>query len=131
MRTKFFTFCICMACFSCGYNKKEAVTPVPNQNTNNNVNGGNTATVSYKNDISPIIQANCSLGGGCHSPSTRSLNTYQALQKFTIPSSGSISELEDRIKGLGTWTKMPPNKALVKSDSVLIVKWINEGANNN
>jgi uncharacterized membrane protein len=115
-----------MACFSCGYNKKEAVTPVPNQNSNNNVNGGNTTVaVSYKTDISPIVQDNCV---SCHG----NLSTYSNLTKYTSSSVvGKVSELEGRIKGIENWPKMPKGGSLTQPEIDKITQWINEGAKDN
>jgi len=124
MRFKFWITGVCIACFSCVYNKKEAVTP----SSNNNVNDGNpTIPVSFKNDISPIIQNNCISCHGIYGD----LGSYTNLNKYTTSTSGKASELEGRIKGMEGWNKMPQGGSLSQLEINKITQWINEGAKDN
>lgn len=91
-------------------------------------------TVSYKNDIAPIIAANCGQSG-CHgTDGTRqfSLLSYDELSRLVVPNQPHNSQLYNVIR-LYEGNVMPPKPNDPLSDTQIgqIYVWILQGATNN
>lgn len=106
-----FTLCI-FFCYGC---EKENITPKTS---------APTGTISFKNDIVPILQANCV---SCHNSSGPSPNIannpYENLQPYINKSSPTSSQVYVEISsGMGN---------LSSTQEQEILKWIEQGALNN
>lgn len=91
-------------------------------------------TVSYQNDIAPIIAANCGQAN-CHGtdqPKKFNLLTYSALSRLVQPNKPHQSELYNVIR-LYEGGAMPPspNNPLSDEQIAQIYVWILQGATNN
>jgi len=92
-------------------------------------------TVSYKNDIAPIIASNCAQSG-CHGAErTEQFNllSYAELAKLTVPDKPRQSSLYEVIRLYSGEKAMPPKPAEPLSDAQIgqIYIWILQGATNN
>ena len=124
MRKLFTTFfLIFFACSDFGTNPKEE---------------NNSGEISYKNDIQPILNANCvnyhGNNGGL------SVGTYNNLMKGTsnngpvvIAKNGAGSLIVKKLQGVASGSRMPPEPADKWSESKIetIKIWIDQGAKNN
>ena len=92
-------------------------------------------TVSFENDILPILTARCAFAG-CHvagGPDNIDFSTYQTLKKggedgpVVIPGNPDESDIiEEIVSG-----RMPPGgPPLTDAQIQLFIDWINEGATN-
>jgi hypothetical protein len=97
------------------------------------------ATVSFKNDIQPIFNANCNTSG-CHSGNkpagNLNLESANAYANLMDSKSGYIDLLhpENSILYVSITSKtnpMPPSGKLDECVTGLILKWIQQGAKNN
>lgn len=91
-------------------------------------------TVSYQNDIAPIIAANCAQSG-CHGtdrPRKFSLLSYSELSRLVVPNKPHSSELYNVIR-LYEGGVMPPkpNESLSDMQIGQIYVWILQGATEN
>jgi len=91
-------------------------------------------TVSYQQDVAPIIAANCGQSG-CHgSERTEKFNllSYERLSKLVVPNNPHSSELYSVIR-LYEGNVMPPKPNNPLSDTQIgqIYVWILQGATNN
>ncbi len=91
-------------------------------------------TVSYKNDIAPIIAANCGQSG-CHgndNPEKFDLLSYQALSRLVEPNKPHNSQLYNvvRLYGPGAMPQAP-NDPLSDVQITQIYVWILQGATDN
>ena len=100
------------------YNDKEQLLTPPKSGTTNCPN------YSFTNDVSPIIQASCNQGSGCHaSGSTNgpgSLVTYAEIKNASAQMQASI------LAG-----RMPLGSSLSTTDIQIINCWISNGSLNN
>lgn len=98
-----------------------------------------TAEVSFKESVTPILKKSCY---NCHSGEKSSkglkVDTYENLMKGTtygkvvVPSKSAESVLVKSIKGLPGGSKMPPGrKTLSEADVKIITNWIDQGAKKN
>ena len=125
---KFFTLIVIMISFlhftSCKKKKEKCDLP---------------DTVSYKNDVQPIFNENCTTSG-CHSGTNPKGNlnlvssvSYQQLSNsqsgYINTTNPSSSLLYSSMKSLNN--PMPPNGVLEQCKLDLILKWIEQGAQNN
>jgi len=124
MRNFFTTFfLIFFACSDFGTNPKEE---------------NNSGEISYKNDIQPILNANCV---NCHGNNGGlSVGTYNNLMKGTsnngpvvIAKNGAGSLIVKKLQGVASGSRMPPEPADKWSESKIetIKIWIDQGAKNN
>ena len=94
---------------------------IPTTDTTGNP-GGSAVTVSFANQIQPLIGNKCATSG-CHAPPggiSPTLETYAQIE-------ASKSRVNTRVI-LGS---MPPKEALPQNEKDLIQTWIDEGALNN
>ena len=112
--------------FSCSKTKVEDVCTTP-------------TTVSFKQDIQPILNTNCSTSG-CHTgvkpKGGLNLDAAQAYGELTNSKSGYVDTLNPSASLLFTSmtsvsNPMPPNGKLSKCTTDLILKWIAQKAKNN
>lgn len=89
--------------------------------------------VSFKTDIQPIFNRNCTL---CHpainpSPDLTEGNSYQSLQNRNLIKANDLgaSTLYQRL--LGNPSSMPPSGGLPEADINLFRNWIEQGALDN
>ncbi len=96
-------------------------------------------TVSFKNDVLPILHANCSTVG-CHSGASPeagfNLADSVAYKELTHPGSGYVDTLNPSFSILyvqmkSTSIPMPPSGNLENCKLQLILKWIQQKAPNN
>ena len=91
-------------------------------------------TVSYQNDISPIIAANCGQPG-CHgSEKTEKFNllSYAELSKLAVPYKPHNSKLNNVIRSYSGNVMPPkPNNPLSDTQIGQIYVWILQGATDN
>jgi hypothetical protein len=100
-------------------------------------------TVSYKNDVYPILKKNCF---ECHThngegtqKSGLSMESYETLMKGTkfgpvlVPGQSVSSTLARLLQGKADPSINMPHKrdALPKDQADIILKWIDQGAKNN
>ncbi len=100
-------------------------------------------TVSYQNDVYPILKKNCF---ECHTgkgegiqKSALDLQSYEALMKGTkfgpvvVPGQSVSSTLARLVQGKADASlNMPHNRPPLPTDQInIIVKWIDQGAKNN
>lgn len=112
-----------MGCSDFGTNPKEEV---------------NLEEVSFKNDIQPMLKAECI---NCHGDNGGlSVRTYGNLMKGTsnngpvvIPNNGEGSFIVKKLKGIATGSRMPPEPANPWNESKIeiLIEWIDQGAKNN
>jgi len=81
-------------------------------------------SITYLNDIKPIIDTNCAISG-CHVPGTsrKDLTTFQGLKDIA-----NDGRLEDRVI---VQKDMPPSQPLSKCQMDKIQTWIDAGAPEN
>ncbi len=112
----------CVACSDMGTNPKEEEIP---------------ETVSYKNDIQPLLNSGCV---NCHGNQGQlSLATYAKTMKggksgeVVIPKNSAGSLLIKKLKGEASGQRMPPKPQSPWADNKieLVTKWINSGAEDN
>lgn len=111
---------------SCTYNEPEEVKP-------------EEIDVSYKEDIKPIIVANCY---SCHTASSTDpekagyafLDNYEELKRYALTPStanASLTKLQARLRFI-EFPGMPFKQApLAENDILIIEAWIKAGAPNN
>ncbi len=92
-------------------------------------------TVSYQQDIAPIIAANCAQSG-CHGAErTESFNllSYAALSRLVVPDKPHSSQLYEVIRLYSGEKAMPPspNEPLTDTQIGQIYVWILQGATEN
>lgn len=92
-------------------------------------------TVSYQQDVAPIIAANCAQTG-CHGPENAegpNLLSYTALSGFVVPNKPHSSRLYNVIRLYDGSSVMPPKPNQPLSDVQLgqIYVWISQGATDN
>lgn len=92
-------------------------------------------TVSYKNDIAPIIVSNCTQSG-CHGTErTEKFNllSYGQLSRLVEPNKPHSSELYNVIRLYSGEEAMPPKPNLPLTDAQIgqIYVWILQGATDN
>jgi hypothetical protein len=91
-------------------------------------------TVSYKNDVAPIIAANCGQSG-CHGTDrTEQFNllSYSALSKLATPNEPHNSDLYNVIRKYDAGAMPPsPNNPLSDVQIGQIYVWILQGATDN
>lgn len=92
-------------------------------------------TVSYKNDIAPIIVSNCTQSG-CHGTErTEKFNllSYGQLSRLVEPNKPHSSELYNVIRLYSGEEAMPPKPNLPLTDAQIgqIYIWILQGATDN
>jgi hypothetical protein len=92
-------------------------------------------TVYFANDIFPLIQSTCAMGG-CHDNITREedvdLTTYSKIAEHVIPGNALKSELYKEIIRTDEDRMPPPPMAPWTTDQINKLKtWINQGAKNN
>ena len=95
---------------------------------------GVPTNVSLKNDVIPILQANCSITGchdaaGSHSPNLTAEKVYGELinGNYVNVIEPEKSKIYVEINGGG----MPPSGKLGTNDLKIILGWITDGAKNN
>lgn len=83
-----------------------------------------TTTLSFSQDIQPIINASCI---SCHSPGgERESAPFTTYDEIKLYADGPIVE---RISGIGSI--MPPSGAISNCNQLKIKAWVNAGAPNN
>ena len=101
-----------------------------------------SSTISYKDDVFPILRKKCL---SCHntedeSPSGLYMETYKELMSgeskhgpVILPGKGEKSILIQKLKGTASFGKPMPRgrKPLDDEQIEMIEKWINQGAKNN
>ncbi len=92
----------------------------------------NQPTISFVNDIQPLIGTNCSTSG-CHDGSNEliTLESYDEILKIVKPNKARDSELYQNITKLYGEQAMPPSKPLTEGQIQTIYLWIMQGAQNN
>lgn len=115
-------FLLIIGCFvACENENEEDLFPPISLNKDPNIDTTSGLSVSFSNDIQPLIRTNCATPG-CHVANMQS----PTLQTYTqIEASKSIIKLR---VDQGT---MPPSGPLAQSDKDKISTWIAEGAKNN
>ena len=122
-----------ICCVSCVNHKTEEVNPV--EDCSKII----PQTVSFNNDILPLLGKNCSLSG-CHAGNspTGNLNLESAVayNKLSKRGSGYIDTLKPERSVLysslvSTSDPMPPTGKLDKCDIELVRKWMLQKAKNN
>jgi hypothetical protein len=88
-------------------------------------------TISYKNDVQPILNSNCGAQGGCHSNGSASggvkLESWQGSNE--VAASGLITKSIRHESGV---SPMPKGKAKLDDCYISIIqRWIREGRSNN
>ena len=100
----------------------------------NNLSGAcdsTKATVSYSNDIVPILNNSCGTNNSCHGTSN---NSFVDLTNYAgVSNSAQQYLLYNSVAWIGTASKMPKGSQTKISDCniALIRKWIDAGAPNN
>ncbi len=90
-------------------------------------------TISYKEQIAPIISGNCSMTG-CHDGGEEfSLKSYSDVMNNVSAGDSKGSELYTSVSSSFGFIRMPPSPAdpLTKQQRTLIDLWIGQGAKNN
>lgn len=99
----------------------------------------NPTTISFKNDVQPIFNENC-ITSGCHSGNNPAgnlnLSSQVSFQNLIDSQSGYLDLNTPKNSLLYTSmtsvnNPMPPNGKLSNCKLDLILKWIEQGANNN
>lgn len=95
---------------------------------------GLPTNVSLKNDVTPILEANCSITGchdaaGSHTPSLTAENVYSSLINGNYVN--VIEPEKSKIYVEMNEGGMPPSGKLGTNDLKIILGWITEGAQNN
>ncbi|SMO43818.1 hypothetical protein [Solitalea koreensis] len=96
----------------------------------------NTPTISYSNDVQPILIANCTQSG-CHGNVYNEgfkLLSYNDVLRHIKPGSATGSQLNKVITAYGnieTQMPPPPNRHLNDQEVSTIYLWILQGAKNN
>ena len=90
--------------------------------------------VSFKNDVLPILTANCSKSGchdaaPAHEPSLVAEKAYNALIQGNYVNT-TVAE-DSRIYRIIKLEEMPPSGPLSKNQQLMILGWITDGALNN
>ena len=119
-------FCLIVfgACSDSKDDEKEQIVVVPE-------------IVSYQMDVQPLFDSSCT---NCHGNKGKlSLTSYQNTMKggengsAVIPNDGAESLLVRKLNGTASGQRMPPEPKNTWSDSKikLVMKWIDQGAENN
>lgn len=105
-----------MLIFSCDKDVGNLPAPIPPGSVS-------CDTISYTEDIAPIISANCSISG-CHVPPNPAagvlLDSYELLK-----AKGEAGRIEERVINENP-TRMPP-AGLTQTEKKLIECWLNNG----
>jgi hypothetical protein len=90
-----------------------------------------TPSISFKNEVEPIITGSCALSG-CHGNDFERfrLTNYDEIRKQVTPGNATSSRLYKSITKLGPG-QMPPDRPLSEDQLRLIYVWIMQGAKNN
>ncbi len=124
-----FVLMIGMVLFSCNYDKS-GINPC---------NSVDSAAISFRNQIIPLLHSKCSIPG-CHDGGSAGghldLTDSIAYSQLHKPGSGYIDSLNATnsivYKRLNSNTqRMPPTGKLSVCDIRMVLKWIQEGAANN
>ncbi len=132
----FFVFVVCslFSIFGCdGVNPSQILEDLTGPGTSTLTASSAGTTVSFENDILPILTARCAFVG-CHvagGPDNLDFSTYQTLKKggadgpVIIPGNPNESDIiEEIVSG-----RMPPGgPPLTDAQIQLFIDWINEGA---
>ena len=106
---------------SCYYNKEDILYPEANQPANS----CETVPASFKDDILPLVLANCN-GSDCHSAGA------DAFGRPVLTNYAQISSAKDLIHTQAIIQKsMPPTGALPLEESNKLRCWISAGGLNN
>jgi len=84
-----------------------------------------TTSVSFSNDILPIIEMNCTVTG-CHVAGGRAPGIYENYNQ--IKAKVDDGKFKDRVL---VQQDMPPGTPLTECQILYITKWLNDGAPNN
>jgi mono/diheme cytochrome c family protein len=92
-------------------------------------------SVYFANEIQPLINSSCATSG-CHDAATRAegveLTTYNKIRNYAVPFNAAGSKLyKSMIKSGGDRMPPPPKPAMTAAQLAKVVKWINQGAQNN
>ncbi|MYC78694.1 hypothetical protein F4X10_23250 [Candidatus Poribacteria bacterium] len=134
----FFLFATCslFSIFGCdGVNPSKILEDVTGPGTPTLAASSAVTSVSFENDILPILTARCAFAG-CHvagGPDNLDFSTYQTLKKggedgpVVIPGNPNESDIIEEIVS----ERMPPGgPPLTDAQIRLFIDWINEGATN-
>ena len=91
-----------------------------------------TTTVTFAADIEPIISANCAISGGCHDAAGAATTSGYNFVGYSddLVNQASIGKLVSDIEH--TTNPMPQNAPkLSDCDINKIIRWVNQGAQNN
>ena len=118
---------------SCYNDKYDKLYPLSSATTTTCDTSG---TLSYANDIEPIIASNCfNPGNGCHDATGSSVSGYNYQTSITSLQSNALNgSLLSDINFMPTrgHNSMPLNGAQLSAcDIDKITRWVNEGAPNN
>ncbi|RMG79753.1 MAG: hypothetical protein D6707_07600 [Bacteroidetes bacterium] len=88
-----------------------------------------TSSVSFANDIQPILNNNCT---GCHNSNSASGNPPVILDNYNdVKTVADNGRLLGAVTGASGYAAMPPSGSLPQCDINKIKSWINNGAANN
>lgn len=92
----------------------------------------NQPTISFVNDIQPLIGTNCSTSG-CHDGGKKleKIESYTDVMKIVKAKNARSSDLYQKITKLYGEQAMPPNKPLTEAQIQTVYLWIMQGALNN
>jgi hypothetical protein len=126
-----FTFLAMMCVSSCYNDKADKLYPATASTTSCDT----SATISYENDIVPILQSYCySPGNGCHDATGSATSGYDYTTYTALAGNAADGSLVSDINFAPTrgHNDMPKNGTqLPACDIEKIARWVNEGYPNN
>jgi hypothetical protein len=129
MKKLLIVICAVVGLNSCYNDKYDKLYPNPSSTT------CDSAAMSYKSDIAPIINASCAVNGGCHNSSGNSVTGNLDFTIFaTLQAQATADLMVNDINGTPGrgHNAMPLNLPKLSScDINKITWWIDQGALNN
>ena len=113
---------------SCYNDKYDKLYPAVATNT------CDTATVTFAQDILPILNASCNISGGCHDAAGMATSGYNFTTYDGIQSQATTDILINDINGTPSsrHNAMPKNLPKISDcDINKMTRWVNQGAQNN
>ncbi len=132
------TVFVCLLLSGCGDSGDDPVSPAGDDDDNM----VDTTTVSFSDDIEPILNANSCRNPGCHGGGSASgglsLTSYTSIiaggvhGNTVVPGDSESSNLVLKLKSPPFGSRMPLGRAPLSNETVqTIADWIDEGAEDN
>jgi hypothetical protein len=126
---------VAFAIGACGIMGSGGIEPRPNMTPAPTTTPGGPATISFREDISPLLRRGCAMchGGqvGLYVDSYDTLMAGSSRGKVIVPGDPEESVLLQRLRG-EVQPRMPLNRPSMSEEEIAVIEtWILEGAPNN